>query len=274
MKNITKDNYFSPDNRALHQSHIKDYFACPNYFYRKNILHTVEQKESKSFDVGKIVDDILTETDSVGNYAIFEGDRRTKDGKAEYQALVDAGKKVISQKEYDQILAICDAIYQTSAYKEIFQKFNRQEIIQVEMDLGKYFDCIVGKMDFFEITADGVCRLNDMKTARSVDDTKFYYACKEYGYFFQLFVYSLLLKSKYPDIKSFEYSILAAETSEPYRVKYFTIPQTYIEQEADRYLYAINGIKNDMFDKEDASLQHPTLLCAPADRAEFTNEGF
>jgi len=268
---ITKDNYFDPDTKAAHQSMLKDYFLCPNFFYRKNILHTVEQKESKAFDIGHAVDDILTETDSVDNYAIFEGDRRTKDGKTEYQALVDAGKKVISQKDYDQIINICDAIYKTSAYKEIFKSYNRQEIIQMPIDLGEHFDSIVGKIDFFTIDENGVCYLNDMKTTRSIEDNKFFYSAKEYGYFFQLFVYSILLKYKYPEINSFEYSILAGETAEPYRVKYFKIPTQYIEQEADRYLYAINSIKAGLFDKEDASIQNPTLLCAPSDRSELIN---
>lgn len=273
MTKIDKENYFDPNNRALHQSAAKDYFLCPNYFYRKNVLHTVEQKESKAFDIGHAVDDILTETDSCDNYAIFEGDRRTKDGKAEYQALQDAGKKVVSQKDYDSIINICDAIYKTSAYKEMFKSYNRQEIIQIPLDLGEHFDSIVGKIDFFTITPEGVCYLNDMKTTRSIDDSKFFYSAREYGYFFQLFVYSILLKSKYPEIKSFEYSILAGETAEPYRVKYFKIHNQYIEQEVDRYLYAINGIKAGMFDKEDASIQNPTLLCAPSDRSELINNG-
>jgi hypothetical protein len=268
---ITKDNYFDPDTKAAHQSFLKDYFLCPNYFYRKNVLHTVEQKESKAFDIGHAVDDILTETDSVDNYAIFEGDRRTKDGKAEYQALIDAGKKVISQKDYDSIINICDAIYKTTAYKEIFKSYNRQEIIQMPIELGEHFDSIVGKMDFFTIDDKGTCFLNDMKTTRCIDDNRFWFAFKEYGYGFQLFVYSILLKYKYPEIKSFEYSILAGETAEPYRVKYFKIPSQYVEAEADRYLYAINSIKAGLFDKEDASIQNPTLLCAPSDRADLIN---
>ena len=81
------------------------------------------------------------------------------------------------------------------------------------------------------------------------------------------------MNHKYPGIKGFSYSILAGETAEPYRVKYFKIPNSYIEKEADRYLYAIKGIKEGLFDKEDASLQNPTLLCDPKDRAELQNEG-
>ena len=280
MIKIDKTNYFSQDNRALHQSAAKDYFLCPNYFYRKNVLHTVEQKESKAFDIGHAVDDILTETDSVDNYAVME-DMLDENGKKingnckpvqDYKkALLASGKKVLTRPEFDAIINIADAIYRTTAYKEIFKTHNRQEIIQMPIDLGEHFDCIVAKIDFFEITADGVCRLNDMKTTRSIDDTKFWYSCKEWGYFFQLFVYSLALKYKYPEIKSFTYSILAGETSEPYRVKYFKIPNQYIEQEADRYLYAINSIKAGLFDKEDASIQNPTLLCAPSDRADLIN---
>ena len=273
MTIVTKENYFDHNNHALHQSSIKDYFLCPNYFYRKNVLQTVEQPDKKAFQIGKVVDDILTETDSVDNYAIFEGDRRTKEGKADYQALQDAGKKVISQKDYDNIINICDAIYKTTAYKEIFKSYNRQEILQMPMDLGEHFDSLVGKVDFFTIDENGICHLNDMKTTRSIDDNKFFYACREYGYFFQLFVYSLLLNHKYPEIKGFSYSILAGETAEPYRVKYFKIPNSYVEKEADRYLYAIKSIKDGLYDKEDASLQNPTLLCDPKDREELQTEG-
>jgi hypothetical protein len=45
------------------------------------------------------------------------------------------------------------------------------------------------------------------------------------------------------------------------------------EEEADRYLYAINSIKAGLFDKEDASIQYPTLLCAPSDRQDLINNG-
>ena len=280
MQKITKDNYFDHNNRGLHQSSIKDYFLCPNYFHRKNVLNEMPREEKKSWKKGSICDDILTEIDSVGNYAILEdffnekGDKldgRSKIVKDRKNELEAQGKIVIDSKDYENIMRISDEISKSSAYKEMRATYNMQEIIQLPMDLGEHFDCIVGKMDFFTIDENGVCYLNDMKTTRSIDDNKFYFACKEYGYFFQLFVYSVLLKYKYPEIKSFQYSILAAETSEPYRVKLFTIPVQYIESESDRFFYAIDGIKDGLFDKKDASLQNPTLLCAPSDRADFIN---
>ena len=43
-------------------------------------------------------------------YAVFTGDRRTKEGKAAYQALLDRGAQVVDQDDYDRICEMSAAV--------------------------------------------------------------------------------------------------------------------------------------------------------------------
>jgi len=264
---ITKENYFELNNKGLSQSKIKDYLKCPNYFYRKHILGTIEKEDKECFKIGSTVDDILTEKDSVDNYAVFEGDRRTKEGKYDYQNLLDAGKKIITEQQYSDIINISDAVINTSAYKQL-STYYFQEIIEVpSINLGEHFDCLYGKIDCYEIKEDGVCILVDIKTTMTVDDRQFFYKAQGYGYFKQMWFYAYLLKSKYPEIKSFKFYHLAAETTEPYRVKLYEIPEEYINREEDEMLETIKKIAEDKtFAKQDASFERPTRLLDPKDK--------
>lgn len=264
---ITKDNYFG-DNKGLSQSKIKDFLVCPNYFYRKHILKTVEQSESRALEIGKVVDDILTEEDNVENYSVFEGDRRTKDGKQEYQDLVDSGKKIVSQKEYDQIINIADSVIKTSAYDRLIKEFTFQEIIQIEANLGDNFDSYVGKPDAYKIEKDGTCVIVDIKTAADIDDRKFWYQSVKFGYLIQQWFYSFLLKRKYPSITGFNYYILAQEKSEPLGIKLFKIPNEYVDKQETVVVDAINRIiKEKEFKKDDASFDNPSILKDPSDNS-------
>ena len=269
---VTKMNYFG-DNRGLTQSKIKDYLKCPNYFYRNNIEHSIEREDKKCYDIGTIVDNILTEQDNLDNYVVVEGDGRTKEVKELKQQYLDAGKKIINQQQYDTIINCADSVLKSSAYSKIIKdNFTMQEIIQIENnDLGEYFDSLLGKPDAYKIE-DGVCTLIDFKTTMTVDDRKFWYKFKEYGYDLQLNFYAWLLAQKYSEIETFKFYILAQEVQEPYGVKLFNVPEEYVKKQDDTISAVIKLIKDNKFDKADASFESPTLLYDPKDADYFIEE--
>ena len=73
---IDKHNYFSKDHKGLSQSMIKNYLKCPNYFYRHDVLKEIEHEDKKCYDIGTIVDNILTEQENLDDYVVVEGDGR------------------------------------------------------------------------------------------------------------------------------------------------------------------------------------------------------
>lgn len=266
MEQINEGNYFSLNNRGLSQSKLKEYGICPNYFYRKNITGEFVREETAALKIGHEVDALLTEIEKETNSVVFTGDRRTKLGKEEYQLLIESGKTVLSQAEYDNIQAVVKAVKETSAYQEIEKTFVFQEILQIEAELGPHFDFLYGKVDAYRINPDGVCDLLDLKTCRSVNHRRYYFNAVELGYFKQLRFYAWLLEQKYPQIKGFRFYHLAVEKSEPFGVRLFQIPNEYIMKESEWVQETIKKVREDKeFKKADASFKTPTELINPVD---------
>jgi hypothetical protein len=264
---INETNYFEINNGGLSQSRIKDYLICPNYFYRKNISGELKKEFKKAFQIGDAVDGLLTRSTEIDNYAVCEEKRTTKAGKAEAAELEFAGKTVISRTDYDTIVEIADAVAKTDAYKQVLQTYTFQEILEVPMELGEHFNCLYGKPDAYKINEDGVCDLLDLKSTITVDERKYFYKFFSFGYNKQLWFYSYLLKSKYPQIKSFRYWHLAVEKTEPYNVKLFSIPVGNVLACEQEMMETINAISQDTtFAKYNPSFSNPTIL------GSFNNE--
>lgn len=270
---INEKNYYEVNNKGLSQSKIKDFLLDKNYFYRKHITGELEKEQKKSWDVGKAIDSILTGEDSIDNYVILtipDGEKdtywRTKEGRGLKASYIESGKTILSEKDYNQIIEVSDAVEKTSAYREIKKNYISQQILEVKANLGKYFKVLYGKPDFFNIK-DGVCRLVDLKSANELDDNPYYYNFRKYGYSKQLWFYAYLLQILYPEIKSFEYYHLAVEKAEPFRVKLFRIPNSYIDDEGEKMLETIQEIACEKeFKKNDASFNNPILLLDPKDK--------
>jgi len=277
---INDENYYSLNNGALTQSKIKDYIICPNMCYRKNISGELEKEEKQSWNVGSCIDNILTEEDKIANYVVLEvpddvpEDKRatywkTKVGKEYKQSIIDSGSKVISQSDYELIINCADAVDKTTAWKQIKKEFTFQEIIEIKEDLGKYFNCRLGKLDAYRIK-DGVCDLLDVKSTQAlpinlltgrVDKKKYLYSAISYGYYIQMLYYRDLLKAKYPEIKTFRFLHCAIEKQEPYNVNIFIIPNNEVEKYEEILYSTIDRIKADTeFKKRDVSLETAELL--------------
>ena len=140
--------------------------------------------------------------------------------------------------------------------------------------LGKYFDCLYGKPDAFHIDKEGICDLYDLKTSMTVDKMKFFYKAKELGYFKQMWMYRLLLKFCYPQIKGFRYWFVVAEKSEPYRVVLFSVSERLVDKCDEEMLELIDMIsKDNSFKKADASFENCVELTDPSERFEDIIEG-
>lgn len=200
--------------------------------YRSCITGEVKKKDAKHFMIGSEVDGILTEMNKRDNVVISPYDNyMSKEAREWRDSQILLGKIPCKKDGYEDIMAIAISVQSTDIWKDIEKNFTMQEIIQVPMNLGKYFDCLYGKLDAYKINDDGICDLLDLKTSITVDKIEFFYKALKLGYFKQLYFYQKLLKIKYPQIKSFRFWFVVAEKSEPYRVVLFRVPDTLVYEQ-------------------------------------------
>ena len=256
---LTTSNYFDFNNGVLTRSKICDYRLDPNYFYRKHIKGEIEKEEKDAFKVGGAVDNLLAQIDNLPKYKVFEGDRRTKQGKEDYNNLIEEGAVIVNQKQYDQIIYIADAVIRTSAYKHI-KNWEKQKVLELKQQVGDYFTSIAGLPDFFNKDRE-VIDIVDLKTSRTVEDFKYHFHCIEYNYYVQAALYCWLAKQFFPEVTEVNFYHLVVEKQEPYRVKVFKLSQSRIAIEETKLLNTIYDLSQDKkFAKSDADfISCPTI---------------
>lgn len=269
---LTHDNYFTPENKYLSNSKLKDFLKCKNYFYRKHVLGTVDKTSSKALTTGSAVDELLTDIGNAinGKYAVRQFNGTTKEGKAEKADLEAQGKTILTQAEYDEIMGIAIAVSETSAYKDL-ATHKTQSIISIDMPIG-IFPGLAGIPDWYDIK-DGLCVITDLKTSRTVDEKEYYYHSKRYGYFFQQAVYQYILSVLHPEIDLFvSRHLVVNKEKDIYSVKAFVLDQDEIEREKVELQRLLLEVANEVeFKKEDADWKTATTLRDPR-TAEFYND--
>lgn len=263
---LTHQNYFTMENKYLSNSKIGDYLKCPNYFYRKDIKGEIKSDATKALVTGSAVDELLTDIKNVtdGKYAVRQFNGTTKEGKIEKQELLDQGKTILTQAEYDEIMGVAIAVSETTAYKEL-STHKTQEILQVERKIGEHFLGLCGIPDFYIIHENGLCEITDLKTSRVTDKDKYYYHCLQFGYFRQQAFYQMLLKELHPEITRFESRhLVAGKEKDIYSVHAFILDQIEIERakkDLERIIEEIDYEKE--FRKADAYWDTAPLLQRP-----------
>lgn len=195
---LTHTNYFTDKNKYLSNSKVKDFFKCKEYFYKKHVLGTVERTITPALVTGSAVDTWLTEGRAKFEQLFVPVQRRNLKNPPE-------GYTEITEAQYSEIVGLCESVERTDAYKYINKhKFTSQEIWQVDMDLGEYFDGICGIPDWYLYDDDTKhCIIVDLKTAQNGSPSKYERHAEKYGYFNQQGMYRWLAKE-----------VLGAETTE------------------------------------------------------------
>lgn len=248
---LTQKNYYTNKNRYISNSKINDWMKDKNYFYRKHILGTVDKEPSDALIVGKAVDTWIT-----GSRKQFE---------KEYIAVKRRGGEIpkgtteLTLAQYDEVVALCEAVEATTVYKEIRadKGFKSQVILQFDMkSVSGYFDGYCGIPDFIKIDGNK-CTIIDLKTTRDLGFEKYYRHCLEYGYFRQQAMYQMLAKAVY-GCTEFESYHLAVEKDPDgiNHVAYYKLKQGEIDVVSGVLLETLAAIgMEDNFSKEDVSMK-------------------
>lgn len=217
---LTHDNYYTKDNNYLTNSKISDYLLDPNYFYRKHITHEIEPDEpTSSMLIGKAVDAWLTMGKPVF-FSQFERKVLKKNDADAYEAQQFTDKTVLSETEYDKVVAICEEVERHDAYLSLIGH-QKQVILRYDRPCGnKHFSGIAGMVDFLEVKRT-CATITDLKTSVDIDSRSYHYKCLDYGYYRQLGMYYGLLKLSNPKIKKVTCRHLVVENGGIHRVKCF-----------------------------------------------------
>jgi hypothetical protein len=154
------------------------------------------------------------------NIAGFDGDRRTKEGKAAYLALAESGKEPVSVEEYDSIMRMRDAVLATGLIVGDFEV----PLLWTDEETGALCK---GRADI--VSGDMIW---DVKTTHDASD--FAYSVRKYDYDRQAAFYLDAVKaSGHP--KPIGFGWIVVEKTPPYGVKVFTASQITIETGRSKY---------------------------------------
>jgi len=231
---LTNENYFTPKNKYLTNSRVGDYLKSPNYFHRKHILGEIKSKTTRAMVTGSAVDYLLAQDDEKANYVVVA----RKNLKNPPTDCVE-----VSQSEYEEIMAIATAVQETEVYKDIDKKYIKNPILSFDTKIGKHFVGLAGRPDYLLVT-DKEIIIVDLKTSRTVDPRKYYYHCKDFGYFRQQAFYQDLAKRTYGDLPVKSYHLTVDKQKDICNVVLFELDQDEIDMESQELEAIIIEIAN------------------------------
>jgi len=202
---LTKRNYFSPTNKYISNSKISDWLKDKNYFYRKNWMGSVEREITDPLIMGSAVDCWVTAGEKVFRDKYMLVSRRSrKEPDYEFQ---------LNQSMYNSVEKMCRNITSQDAYKKL-RGFTSQKILQIDDPVG-IFPGLCGIPDWFKVYDKETPKraiIVDLKTAKDASLEKYYYHCRDYGYYRQLAFYYMLININYGvDFDNFTFRHLVVE---------------------------------------------------------------
>jgi len=188
-------------------------------------------ESSDAMKLGSYVHTSLLETHLVSDrHAVFDGDRRTKAGKAEWLNLTTGigEDNVINAKQHDAAVRMIDSVSSHRAASAILKATEQRELTVLAEINGLMMR---GRLDGWAPTLAGGM-IVDIKTARDVDERGFKRAVYERGYFRQGACYRALMREHGHDPQGF--AIIAVQNSAPYKTRVYTLlPEVLDEGERD-----------------------------------------
>lgn len=212
MENISNAEYRKKE--GISSSDLKKMMkSMASYKYYKD--HP-EDSDSEAFQFGRAYHKLMLEPDDFDNEFIVSPkfDRRTKDGKAAYEAFLAQaeGKEVINEETYQKLLEMQAALYETPFVKLLIKGEHEKSFFWTDKDTG--IPCKCRPDSFGQIKDQYICV--DLKTTNDAETDKFMRDALKYGYDIQAYHYCKGLENAYK--KQFKFIFIAQEKTAPYLV--------------------------------------------------------
>ncbi len=134
----------------------------------------------------------------------------------------------VNANEYEEIMAIADAVSKTEAFKYLDSKFAKQQLLKVDGKIGKF--CGRAGLPDYIYHDDKQIIIADLKTSVTTDPRKYYYHAKDYNYFNQAAFYGMLATEIYGDLPITYYHLVVDKIKDIYNVVLFELDQNEIER--------------------------------------------
>lgn len=181
---------------------------------------TAETPDTPALRFGRAVHAAILEPKKYdSDYVTFFGDRRTKAGKEEYQALIDSGKEIISSDDAETILAM-QRVLPLSVYEMIASADREKVLTWTDPESG--VKC-KGRLD---AVRDGL--VIDYKTTTDASTDAFAREAMRYGYDLQAAMY--LTAAELNGYGKCDFVFVAQEKNAPYAVNIIRASDAFIDR--------------------------------------------
>lgn len=199
---LTKDNYFTIENKYISNSRIGDWLKDKNYFYKKHVTGEIRNIKTEPMILGSACDLWLTKGREYFEKQYICVSRRN---------LKNPPEDVIelNQTQYEKIVSICTNVERQEAFKEL-KGHTSQQILTMPMELG-LFEGLCGIPDWFKVEGKKAV-ITDFKTSEQAKNPiKYHYHCLDYGYYRQMAMYDLLIRFNFKDVEEILHRHIVAE---------------------------------------------------------------
>lgn len=195
------------------------------WWMRKSPAHyqwalTSETPDTPAMRFGRAVHAAILEPAKYDtNFVTFFGDRRTKAGKEEYQALIDSGKEIISSDDAETVLCMVDALPRR-VFDLIGSAEREKVLLWTDPETG--VEC-KGRLDAIR---DGL--VIDYKTTTDASTEAFTREAMRYGYDLQVAMY--LTAAELNGYGNCDFVFIAQEKSAPFAVNIIRASDAFIDR--------------------------------------------
>jgi exodeoxyribonuclease VIII len=189
------------------------------------------REETDAFTVGAMVHALVLAPLSIEDNFIRAGkiDRRTKEGKAEYEGLLKRaalrGARIISEDQSALAHSMADAVMNNTTWSRIDSLASRYETVVIGEICGRPAKCKI------DAASDDFSLVYDLKTTQSASASEFSRSAAVFGYAHQAAFYRRVLQSVGTDLMDFVF--VCVEKDAPHAVACYRLSDAAIES-ADR----------------------------------------
>lgn len=213
--NFPQQAYF--DNVGISNSGLGLIAKSPAH-YQASLQMT--RKQTPALQLGSAVHCAVLEPEEFGKrYALAEFDRRTKEGKAAYQEMLDNGQEGLSADMYMQVIGIQKAVMTHPLAKELLSGGDS------EVSCFQVIDGTHTKARADYLRKDGI--IVDLKTTQDASPEGFAKSIADFGYYRQAAWYMSLFGREMP-VDSFIF--VAVEKEPPFAIGVYTLSEEALER--------------------------------------------
>lgn len=216
--------YYNSDYKKISQSMLKVFMKSKEYYYKKFIEKSIPDDDTEALRLGQAID-CYTKHGKEEFLSTFSYKVLKKDNPSEYMAQQNGGysKTLLTENSFEIAKAVGERL---RAIPDV-EFLNQHALKDVRLEKGN----LIGELDYLYVD-DERAVIVDLKTSENVDKRPFYYKTMEYGYYVQMAYYRDLVRQNYPNIKTIECYILAAEKDKfAPRALFYKIPDAIMDRQ-------------------------------------------